>query len=310
MKHEQSKSWIFWAVVCIMFLIGVRFLLGRKPGLPETISSYVIYPFLAIHHQIIEPYTKWKAHKRAIGSLEHCIEQIANDRDQLQSYVIAMKAELDYLEAIKELLVFKERYHIQDAIITQVISKHFSSDGHYFLVDAGQRQGVTHDMIAVYNNCLLGRVVEVYPQYSKVVAITDKSCDIAVYCSETKTAGIHEGSNDSCSSSLKFVSHLKEIKEGDYLLSSGEGMVFPRGFGVGRICSYESDNLLYRIKVKPLVDLRDVEYCSLLHRGLDEKIETAVADSWQGLIKEAQVDSAMSLTANNQAQNDSNRDVS
>lgn len=257
----------------------------QKPGLSEVISSYLMYPFLAVHHKIIAPYTKWRSEKHATESLEKCIETIAHERDQLQANVIAMQAELDYLEAIKELVVFKERYHVQDAIITQIITKHFGDDGHYFLVDAGQNQGVTSDMIAVHNNCLLGRVVEVYPLYSKVLAITDKRCDIAVYCSQTKTEGIYEGDNNLQSSSLKFVSHLKEIMVGDYLLSSGEGHVFPRGFGVGRVCSYENDNLLYQIKVKPFVDLNEVEFCSLWHRGLDEKVETAIADSLQEVIK-------------------------
>jgi len=286
-RGVQESGWLFWVIVCLALLIGMRVLMRQKPGLSEIISSYILYPFLIVHNKVVKPYSTWHSKQRAAESLEHCIGKIANERDQLQANVIAMKAELDYLEAIKELIVFKERYHIQDAIVTQIIAKHFSDDSHYFLVDAGQKRGVVRDMIALFNNCLLGRVVEVYPLYSKVVAITDKGCNIAVYCAQTKTVGIHEGKNNLQASTLKFVSHLKEIKEGDYLLSSGEGLIFPRGFGVGRIVSFESDNLFYTIKVKPLVDLNEIEYCSLCHRGLDDKVETAIADSWQEAIKAA-----------------------
>jgi len=287
-SNGQSRSWLFWIIICIILLCGVRFLLQRKPGITETVSSYAIYPFLTFHHKLIKPFTDWRARNHATEMLEQCIEKVANERDQLQANLLTLKAELDYVNEIKELLIFNERYHVRDAIITQIIAKHFSDDGHYFLIDAGRKQGVTPDMIALYNNCLLGRVVEVYPRYSKVMAVTDKQCNIAVYCAETKTVGIHEGQNDLQASTLKFVSHLKEIKEGDYLLSSGEGLVFPRGFGVGRIVSFEHDNLFYRIKVKPLVELDDVAYCSLWHRGLDDKVETAVADSWRERIKEAE----------------------
>ena len=36
-------------------------------------------------------------------------------------------------------------------------------------------------MIAVFKDCFLGRVVEVYPWYSKVLLITDPGCKVAVY---------------------------------------------------------------------------------------------------------------------------------
>jgi rod shape-determining protein MreC len=276
-RQGHKGSLILGLIVVLVLFFGGRLLIQQSPGCIERACSYVLYPFLVAQQNIIEPIKHWRAERRIVQDLAQCIDKLSVERDELLETVIELKAELNYLDEIKELLAFKERYQEYGAVITQIIAKHFSDDAHYFLIDAGEKQGVKVDMIAIYHNCLLGRVQEVYPLYSKVVAISDKSCKIAAYCSQTKTEGIHEGSNSLDATALKFVSHLKGIIEGDYLISSGEGGVFPRGFALGRIVASECQGLFYEVNVKPLIDLRQLHYCCLWSHGIEGEDELKVA---------------------------------
>lgn len=281
MRQDRQSGIFFWILVVGGLLLATRLIMQQSPGMAERVCSYAVYPFLVAQHRLVEPVKRWRSERRVMDDLAHCVGALSKERDELLETVIQLKAELNYLDEIKELVAFKERYHAREAVITQIIAKHFADDGHYFLIDAGEEQGIKRDMIAIYHNCLIGRVHEVYPLYSKVVAITDKSCKIAAYCAQTKTEGIHEGRNSVEATALKFVSHLKGIAAGDYLLSSGEGGVFPRGFAVGRIDALEPNGLFYEVNVKPLVDLRALHYCSIWCRQIEGESELSVVNgSW------------------------------
>jgi rod shape-determining protein MreC len=134
-------------------------------------------------------------------------------------------------------------------------------------IDRGASKGVQPNMVALYKNCLIGRVSEVYPSYSKVLLITDKTCKIAALCGTTKSSGIHEGLNKKDYCTLNYVSHLCTLEEGELVISSGEGLVFPQGFGLGKIKSFTRKGLFYDVVIEPLVDLKNIEYVYIIQKG-------------------------------------------
>lgn len=122
-------------------------------------------------------------------------------------------------------------------------------------------------MVALYKNCIIGKVTEVYPCHSKIVLVTDRTCNIAAVCAQSKALGIYHGANEEWTAHLEHVSHLAIIEQGDLVLSTGEGLIFPRGFGLGRITRSTRDGLFYTISLAPLVDVRAISHCYLVQKG-------------------------------------------
>ena len=150
--------------------------------------------------------------------------------------------------------------------LTNIIFKQFS-DEHFFLIDLGKHKDIVVNMAVVYKNCLVGKVVEVYPFYSKVLLITDPMCKVASYCSKTGAAGIYQGTRKLDFGSLTHVDHLAKLKVDDQLFSSGEGLIFPRGFCIGEIDTFRDTGVHYEVTVKLLVDLTKLSYCYVLQKG-------------------------------------------
>jgi rod shape-determining protein MreC len=140
-----------------------------------------------------------------------------------------------------------------------------SSDdaGQICWVDAGADHGICLNMIAVFKNNIVGRVIHVDPWYSKIALITDKRCKIAVSCVQTKTVGIYEG-NNSAMPSLEFVPHYEKLMVGDILMSTGQGLVYPQGFAIGSIVDFKVDDVAYQVKVQPLIDLEQLDFVYLV----------------------------------------------
>lgn len=265
--NKKRRGFLFWLVIGVVIAIAVRVWCMRTPGMLEKYSSYAVYPFIALHHTLVNPFVQYMVKHRTVAELEQLLAQAQAERDELMAESIELRSELRYNADIKELKEADKSY--TDAVLctAQIIAKNFSKDSHYMLIDAGASKDVTKDMVVTYKKCLIGKVSEVYPWYSKVILITDRSCKVAVQCANQKTTGIHEGKNDLGATFLNYVSHLEPIEVGDYLISSGEGLVFPRGLGVGQIVSCTQNGLYHVIEVKPLIDLQKISYCTVIQRG-------------------------------------------
>src|SRR5439155_10101649 len=98
---------------------------------------------------------------------------------------IKVTAQLAYVQDIKELYEFKQRYHIDQGQVAQVLVRHLSERSHYIFINVGSQQGIEKDMVVTHNNCLLGKITQVYPWYSKVTLITDRTCKVAALCAKT-----------------------------------------------------------------------------------------------------------------------------
>lgn len=267
MKQSGIRKGLLWGIVSVIALYGIiNRLLYFSPGLLERSSSYCMYPILVTQRTIVTPLKQFFERRRTIDELNTALKKLTLEHSHVLQENIELNALLDYHSQIEELVDFKKRYTNHRGIIAQVLTKQFSEQSHYFLIDAGERKGIKPDMVAIYNNCLVGRVVEVYPLYSKIVLITDKSCKVATFCSKTKSSGIYCGINDLATGTLTQMSHLDTIQQDDLLLSSGEGLVFPRGFALGKIRSYHTPGLFHTIVTEPLLDMRTLHHCHLIER--------------------------------------------
>lgn len=266
------KKRTLYGVSCLIVCMFWGWCLWHKnhtQGVFERYSSYIIYPFLMMHHAVIDPVKGWYAYRASYAELEHELMQLRYERDNFCSQVVKLQAQLVYYQEIKELADFERSQPNVVVPVVQIIAKNFSESQHYFLIDAGSNKGVQKEMIVVYKNALAGKISEVYPWYSKVVAITDKRCKVSACCSKTCSLGIHEGVNRLDCTQLKSVSHLDSVVQGDYVLSSGQGLVFPRGYALGYIVSAKPQGLYYAIDVKPLYDLEQIRYCTVIARAYD-----------------------------------------
>jgi rod shape-determining protein MreC len=261
-------------VVSILFIISAFFISRHCSFFGSStvgvVSSCFLYPVLRIQQSLIAPIQQWVSNRMSFVELQQKYAALSDDREQLLAENIALKSGNYYVRSTAELLAFKKRYEKTGERIVQVLARHLSTDNQFFLVNAGARHGIQKDMVAVYGNCLLGRVAHVYPWYCKVYLITDQKCKVAAACVKTGATGIHEGLNSEQQTTLSHVSHLEKIEVGDTLISSGEGLVFPQGFGLGTVVAAERGDLVYTITVKPLLDFNIVRYCTLLAKSESE----------------------------------------
>jgi rod shape-determining protein MreC len=222
------------------------------------------YPLLCIQKRIITPVNRWLEYRKGVAHMHTLAQQLLEERNALLRNLIELKGTHDYLVDSRECREFQRRYASDATLVAHILLQHRSETAHYLFVDAGENRGIKKDMVVVSDTCLVGRVSEVYQYFSKVMLISDKECHVAASCVDTSARGIHTGLNSSAGSVLEFVSHLDTLQQGDLVISQGEGLIFPRGFGLGRVKAYELDGVQYRVQVEPLIDFSKLTFCLIL----------------------------------------------
>ncbi|MDP3788171.1 MAG: rod shape-determining protein MreC [Candidatus Chromulinivorax sp.] len=263
MEQVSLRDWL----LRLFFLLLCGFLVNRlfffSPGVAETTTSYILYPVIKLQKLLSDPIFAYVSKKSDIVALYKDAAALQERNDNLQAEVIALQATIDFENRSQEVRDFQKKYDFSQQKIAQILMRSFDDSGHFYWIDMGARQGITVNMIAIYKNNIVGRVMHVDPLYSKIALITDKRCKIAISCAETKTVGIYEG-NNSFEPTLEFVPHYEKLVIDDLLLSTGQGLVYPQGFSVGTIKSFEIQDVAYKVVVQPLIDLQKIEYIYLV----------------------------------------------
>lgn len=127
-------------------------------------------------------------------------------------------------------------------------------------INKGASDGIRRDSAVITPLGIAGRIIEVQPNVSKALLVTDPRCAIDVIIQRNRVKGIVEGTGAD-RLSLKYVRHEDDIQIGDVLISSGLGGIFPKGMVVGFVVRVEKgdDNFFLSIDVKPGADLRKLE---------------------------------------------------
>jgi len=260
MTRKIGLNTIFTTFIgCILFFFVCNRLVYFAPSGVETLLAQVVHPVLELQHRLLESWKKRAENKKSIEQLQQELLLTYSERDLLRAQVTELQATTAYARTVQELLAFKNKYEQPPVCLATIILRQLTDTAHYVLIDAGQQQGVDADMVAVYQNQLVGRVAEVWPKYSKVVLITDVSCKVGALCVGSNIQGIHEGECRLDRSTITHVSHLLPVQEQEAVLTSGQGLVFPFGLALGVITTVTPAGMYQEITVKPLVDIRAIE---------------------------------------------------
>lgn len=265
--HKTSKQYIYIILFIFITLFYINKMLFLSTGILENMFSYITHPILNLQNKIVSPIRAFTEKLTTIDELQTKLANETKIKENLLEENIMLKSSLAHMEQVIEFVGFKKKYDLNNAITTQIIMKEITQEGHYFYIDKGSNSQITKDMVAIHKNCLIGRIIEVYPTKSRAVFITDNSCKVAAFCFKTGAIGIYEGVNETNKAHLSFVSHLDTIALDDLVISSGEGLIFPKGLGLGRINDFKKINeVQYEVNIKPIIDIKKISYCCLIKK--------------------------------------------
>lgn len=176
----------------------------------------------------------------------------------LQNKVRALEVENQLLSRLLNYVPPAEASFISAKIIAE------SGDNftHILLVYIGN-EDVKKGQIVMGEESVIGRVDEVSGHYARVILVTDINSKIPVVVERTRARAILSGDN-TIMPRLIFLRSSADVKEGDVIVTSGVGGMFPAGLPIGFVNSVQNGE----IAVETIADISRAEYVRIVDYGL------------------------------------------
>lgn len=206
-----------------------------------------------------------------MGELRRENAHLFNELQRLQGLENALMETRRENNRFRHLLGFKERTGVE-GIAAQVVARNPNNWFSTVTLNRGANHGVRRDMVVVTAQGLVGRVSEVAPQTAKVMLITDPESGVGGLIQRSRDTGVVLGqTGDRARVIMKLFSPESAPLVGDKVITSGLGMVFPKGLSIGEVVSVETGDygLVSYVEIEPAVDLDRLEEVLIIAVNVD-----------------------------------------
>ncbi len=234
----------------------------------------------------------WRAGARISDFFETVKEigDLKTERDLLKAENQKLLNELFLLEELKTVnKILRDALAIGlqkdfSLILAQTISKDPFED--VILINRGLKHGISEGMTVItQQRALVGRVVEVYKNFSKVMLISNKksSFDVKVLSlselnsdKKEEVHGIVKGKGNLLIL-LDFIPYEKEIRQGDVVRTTTLGGIFPKNLLVGQITEIKRNDIqpFQQAEIEPAFDIKKIDTLFVItnHIGVIQSLE-------------------------------------
>ncbi|MDP2864574.1 MAG: rod shape-determining protein MreC [bacterium] len=250
----KRKNLILIIIIGLLLIFSLNFFQKEVKGFFYFISSPI-------------QKTLWRAGDRVSDFFETIseIKNLKRENEELKlknQELISQIAQL--IELKKENEVLKEALGIGlekefKLALAEVVSKDISQDS--ILINKGSKDGIIENCpVITQQKTLVGKIDEVYENFSRVILIFNKESSFDVQISEADISGVVNGKGN-LQLFLDFVPQEKEIKEGDFIVTTSLGGIFPKGLLVGQIGKVLRSDIepFQQAKIRPAFDIRELE---------------------------------------------------
>jgi rod shape-determining protein MreC len=159
--------------------------------------------------------------------------------DVLEQLLQEKQDRVSEAERLRGLLAMKTEFKLE-SVAAEVIAREGVPWFRTVMVNRGSHAGVRLNAAVVTPQGIVGRVVAVGPQASRIQLLLDRDCSAGVLVGDTRVSGVVQGQvgfADQGTSELlvKYVTALAQVVEGDAVVTSGLDGIYPKGLLVGRV---------------------------------------------------------------------------
>lgn len=255
MRSFSKKNKIFFIIIIGLFIVfSLNFFQKEVREFFYLISSPIQKTF-------------WQTGLK-ISNFFEMIAEVKNLKTENQELKLKVQKLLAENKSLRELR--KENQNLRRALElglekdfklnwAEVVAKDINED--ILLIDQGWKDGIAFNQpVITAEKVLLGRISEVYENFSKVILISNKKSSFDAKISERGISGLVNGKGGG-KVSLDLIPQNQEISKGDLLITTSLGGIYPSGLLVGLVAKAEKSDVkpFQEITVSPFFNLTDLE---------------------------------------------------
>ena len=220
---------------------------------------------------VISPLQKiiYKANDKLKGSLDFLInfsnvkqenQELREKNAELENKLVEYNRMKDENTQLRSMFDYSQDNQNYNYLGCNIVGYSGGNISNGYIIDKGTNDGLKKDMIIITSVGLVGKITKADTNFSIVQTIMNENIAVAAMVESTRqTTGILQGGVNSKNEKLVTLSNIpmdSEIKEGDVILTSGLGGMYPKEIRIGEVISIDIDSvgLMKKALVRPYVD--------------------------------------------------------
>ena len=269
-RQSGRKIWALLFVLLALFCVIFFAARGRFQATASTSTvGTILAPFEMASSFVGQQIQSISANLWEIATVHEQNKMLKNEVEQLRQQNTTAAEYAAENERLRELLSYKQGAHQFDLLAARVIGRDTALWTSMIVIDRGAKDGVRENMPVVTGKGLVGHVTEVDPVSSKVQLILDARSSVGtlVQRAESRVTGILTGTMDNpYMPQMINIPRNADVEDGDAVVTSGFGGIYPKGIAVGRVASQHSDDsgLLKVAVIETAVDFQRLEDVAII----------------------------------------------
>lgn len=276
MKRNNRKGRI---ILAVLFVIGALLLVRvsgperERLSFPERLVQDICAPFQSGLTALFD----WADN---LPLYFGGVKQIIAENEALKQELVGLQEEIAQLSSaykenvrLKDLLKTADEMSEWKPVSAKVIAREDSSWYKSITISGGENKGFKKDMAVITAGGLIGRLTSVSGYTSEVLLLLDNNCAVSAIIQESNTYGVVEAMEDNYSVlQMKHIPYDTYAEEGQVIISSGLGGIFPAGLRIGYISEISSDSggLMQKASIVPYADFERLTEVLVLTRSEEE----------------------------------------
>jgi len=129
----------------------------------------------------------------------------------------------------------------QPAVVVEVLYEPPGSFHQRLVFNKGSRDGLAPGMPVIDEGGVVGQIIRVTPMTAEAALVTDKEVSIPVQILRNGLRLIAFGGDSAANMEVRYLAANADIREGDTIVTSGVGGLFPAGLPVAQVRSVDRD---------------------------------------------------------------------
>ena len=264
-KKSPRKVWALLFVLVSMFCLILFAARGRfEVPVSSRAVSLVLSPFQQAVSWVGGEIHYVTSSIWEIATVHEQNKMLRNEVNQLRQQNLQASDMAAENARLRALIGYKQASTQFDMVAARVIGRESATWSSMVTINKGLMDGIDKNMAVLTEKGLVGRVVEADPNSSKVQLILDPRSSVGtlVQRAESRVTGIVVGDLDNPTMpDMVNIPKTADVVEGDIIVTSGFGGVFPKGLPVGIVTTLKNDDggLLKIAVLEPAVDFQRLE---------------------------------------------------
>lgn len=233
----RDKQLMYGLVVAAMVLV----LLNLPASVAGAVQSFVretVAPLQEVVSGAWSSVREGASSVRGYGGLMAENKRLSEKATELEARVRQLQGLEQQNVSLRAQLGFK-RSQSMPLIACAIIGRDPDGWWHTLRINKGAADGVATNLAVISVDGLIGRTISVSPHTADVLLLSDPTCQVSARIARTGAFGVLTGRGPNWQgqvvSRLDYINKNVEIVEGDEVVTSGLGGVFPGGLLVGQV---------------------------------------------------------------------------